>query len=217
MTITFISTTIGMVVGAITGAGTATAILYTKLIQREIEKKEGERMMTREEALRELMDIRDEATAYPDSVCYVTSEDEDALNVAIEALNSVMDTENDTVKTENDVIKRQDAVNSDLIRREDSIALVIKAMVETDNEEIQNYLFDGLRRQMWSLPSADAVEVVRCKDCIHWFPHTQCGFDEDNDEYHDYCGLLIPDDDYYAYTRKPDDYCSYGERREDGE
>ena len=60
-------------------------------------------------------------------------------------------------------------------------------------------------------------EVVRCRDCIHWFQHTQCGFDEDNDEYHDYCGLLIPDDDYYAYTRKPDDYCSYGERREDGE
>lgn len=55
-------------------------------------------------------------------------------------------------------------------------------------------------------------ELVRCKDCIYWFPHTQCGFDEDNDEYHDYCGLLIPDDDYYAYTRKPDDYCSYGER-----
>ena len=59
----------------------------------------------------------------------------------------------------------------------------------------------------------DAVEVVRCKDCIHWFPHTQCGFDEDNDEYHDYCGLLTPDDDYYAFRRKSDDYCSYGERR----
>ena len=44
--------------------------------------------MTREEALRELMDIRDEATAYPDAVCYVTSEDEDALNVAIEALSA---------------------------------------------------------------------------------------------------------------------------------
>ena len=43
MTITFISTTIGMVVGAITGAGTATAILYTKLIQREIEKEERRR------------------------------------------------------------------------------------------------------------------------------------------------------------------------------
>lgn len=60
--------------------------------------------------------------------------------------------------------------------------------------------------------STDAVEVVRCKDCIHWLPQTQCGFDEDNDEYHDYCGLLIPDDDYYAYRRKTNDYCSYGER-----
>lgn len=56
-------------------------------------------------------------------------------------------------------------------------------------------------------------ELVRCKDCIHWFPHTQCGFDEDNDEYHDYCGLLIPDDDYYAYRRKANDYCSYGEHK----
>lgn len=44
--------------------------------------------MTREEALRELIDIRDEATAYPDAVCYVTSEDEDALNMAIEALQT---------------------------------------------------------------------------------------------------------------------------------
>ena len=60
-------------------------------------------------------------------------------------------------------------------------------------------------------PTIDAVEVVRCKDCKHWLPRTQCGFDEDYDEYHDYCKLLIPDDDYYAYIRKPDDYCSYGE------
>ena len=63
----------------------------------------------------------------------------------------------------------------------------------------------------------DAVEVVRCKNCKHWRPHTQCGSDKDNDEYHDYCGLLIPDDDYYAYISKPDDYCSYGERREESE
>ena len=77
--------------------------------------------------------------------------------------------------------------------------------------------FDAIKRVIDDAPTIDAVEVVRCRDCIHWFPHTQCGFDEDNDEYHDYCGLLIPDDDYYAYTRKPDDYCSYGECREDGE
>ena len=77
------------------------------------------------------------------------------------------------------------------------------------------FIKDGevLQRMINDAPTADAVEVVRCRDCIHWAPHIQCGFDEDYNEYHDYCGLLIPDDDYYAYTRRPDDYCSYGERR----
>lgn len=92
---------------------------------------------------------------------------------------------------------------SDLIIREDAIKCIKWGEDVTD-----------VIGRIKSLPSADAVEVVRCKDCIHWFPHTQCGFDEDNDEYHDYCGLLIPDDDYYAFRRKPDDYCSYGEREE---
>ena len=43
----------------------------------------------------------------------------------------------------------------DLISGQDAIALVIKAIHGTDNKEIQEYLFDGLRKQMWSLPSAD--------------------------------------------------------------
>lgn len=77
--------------------------------------------------------------------------------------------------------------------------------------------FRAIEKAASKILTIDAVEVVRCKDCIHWFPHTQCGFDEDNDEYHDYCGLLIPDDDYYAFCRKSDDYCSRGKRREDGE
>lgn len=79
------------------------------------------------------------------------------------------------------------------------------------------FIKDGevFQRMINDAPTVDAVEVVRCKDCKHWCPHTQCGFDEDYDEYHDYCGLLIPDDDFYAYTRKPDDYCSYGVRRKE--
>lgn len=43
----------------------------------------------------------------------------------------------------------------DIIYRDDAVALVIKAIHGTDNKEIQNYLMDGLRKQMWSLPSAD--------------------------------------------------------------
>lgn len=52
-------------------------------------------------------------------------------------------------------------------------------------------------------PTADVVEVVRCKDCKH-------------------CEKIIDqfDNDWYFCTEtvnkaevKPDDYCSYGERR----
>ena len=92
--------------------------------------------------------------------------------------------------------------DSDLISRQNAIAEF------RDGRDVYDIM-----ESIEEVPSADAVEVVRCKDCKHWFPHTQCGYDEDNDEYHDYCGLLIPDDDYYAYIRKPDDYCSYGERK----
>ena len=44
------------------------------------------------------------------------------------------------------------------------------------------------------LPAVDAAPVVRCRDCDHLFG-TLCAV----------CGLL---------PRKPDDFCSYGERKE---
>lgn len=42
-------------------------------------------------------------------------------------------------------------------------------------------------------PAVDAVEVVRCKDCKHW-AHGDC---------------------YRLELSRPNDFCSYGERRED--
>ena len=55
-----------------------------------------------------------------------------------------------------------------------------------------------------NLPSADVVEVVRCKDCRYWqeyqeghYPNELCPWDKNE-------------------TTDEDDYCSYGERREDG-
>ena len=53
-------------------------------------------------------------------------------------------------------------------------------------------------------PSVDAVEVVRCKDCVN-------------------CSECITDDGMYIYIRclrngatiYEDDFCSWGERRED--
>lgn len=63
------------------------------------------------------------------------------------------------------------------------------------------------------IKDAPTVDIVRCRDCKHWQPHEQYGYDEDNGEYHDYCRLLVPEDEYYAFRRKADDFCSYGERR----
>lgn len=55
---------------------------------------------------------------------------------------------------------------------------------------------DRVIRQM---PTVDAVPVVRCKDCKHYKPEGyECGCD--------FAGGL-------SYV-KPDDYCSYGERKD---
>ena len=57
----------------------------------------------------------------------------------------------------------------DMIYRDDAIALVIKAIHGTDNKEIQNYLMDGLRKQMWSLPSVEVVGWIP----IEWHEITE--------------------------------------------
>ena len=60
---------------------------------------------------------------------------------------------------------------------------------------------DELIARIWSIPTVDAVEVVRCKDCRL----------EGTEE----CPMVHRDPVFrnlYAET-KPDDFCSYGERR----
>lgn len=47
-----------------------------------------------------------------------------------------------------------------------------------------------------ALPAADVVPVVRCKECKHLF-YMMCAA----------CGFL---------PRKPNDFCSYGERKDGG-
>lgn len=71
-------------------------------------------------------------------------------------------------------------------------------------DEMQEY------RAIEALPSAQP-EIIRCKDCKFWLPHEQFGYDDDNDEYHDYCSQLVPEDEYYAFQRGADDYCSRAE------
>lgn len=49
-------------------------------------------------------------------------------------------------------------------------------------------------------PAVDAVEVVRCRECKH------C--DQENHHCDHHMGTAAP------LRRKPDDFCSYGERKE---
>lgn len=70
-------------------------------------------------------------------------------------------------------------------------------------------------RFLLALPTVDAEPVIRCKDCKHWLPHTQFGYDADNEKYHNYCERHLPDDDFYAFIKEAEDYCSWAERKEE--
>ena len=55
-------------------------------------------------------------------------------------------------------------------------------------------------------PTADVVEVVRCKDCVHYQPSL---FGEKN-----MCFRKDVDGVQICYDFSPDDFCSYGEVNE---
>ena len=55
-------------------------------------------------------------------------------------------------------------------------------------------------------PTVDAVEVVRCKDCKYWGQDV-CSFSGDDESFCTNPNGL----DNYAH---PEDFCSYGERKE---
>ena len=48
----------------------------------------------------------------------------------------------------------------------------------------------AIETEIEAMPAADVVPVVRCKDCKHY------------------------QTDYMCFLRKPDDFCSYGERKD---
>lgn len=53
---------------------------------------------------------------------------------------------------------------------------------------------------IWKAPAADVAPVVRCKDCKHY----------DRDE----CYHPRHEKHQHSIPQSPDDFCSYGERRE---
>jgi hypothetical protein len=62
-----------------------------------------------------------------------------------------------------------------------------------------------LRRELRGLSPADVAPVVRCENCIHWSDSNQCARPE-------LSGSRWHDPKYF--DTDPDDYCSYGERKE---
>ena len=62
---------------------------------------------------------------------------------------------------------------------------------------------DSVRIATMAEPTVDAIEVVRCKDCIYY---------EKGKDYQPYCNCF--DGGISDYPQE-DDFCSYGERRED--
>lgn len=72
---------------------------------------------------------------------------------------------------------------------------------------LKNLLFDVDKDVVRKAPKVDAVEVVRCKDCKHY----RNGICEQ---------IEYIMDGYYHGTfeeKRPDDFCSYGEKKNRGE
>ena len=80
----------------------------------------------------------------------------------------------------------------------------------------EHYPYDAVFRAtriLHHIPTVDAVEVVRCKDCKHRPIDTQeegNGFDYDFPEEYGCPGYC--DDGYYSQRFNDDFYCAWGER-----
>lgn len=70
----------------------------------------------------------------------------------------------------------------------------------TLNHIVTNTLWNTLKSVVENAPTIDAVEVVRCGECKHMIADGRC--------------MEFADDGIRPSAM---DYCSYGERREDGE
>jgi hypothetical protein len=96
---------------------------------------------------------------------------------------------------------------SDYIKREDAIIEIERFGGYLDDDML--YRIKLALNRLNRLPSADVVEVVRCKDCKWLKPYaSQYGAGQFCECPCSFGGQGI---------KKPDDYCSYGERRDDEE
>ena len=78
-----------------------------------------------------------------------------------------------------------------------------------DDPEISGRMYARMKMHINEATVVDAVEVVRCKDC-HWWRHINkrngCGICRHE--------VFSVDDCTIDPVTEPDDFCSYGERRD---
>ena len=83
--------------------------------------------------------------------------------------------------------------NIEYISKQDAIDdLHTQLMYRMGTDDMKRRLDDWVK----TLPSADVVPVVRCRDCKHLYKDGECPLRT-------------------WYTHVEDDFCSYGERREE--
>ena len=82
----------------------------------------------------------------------------------------------------------------------------IKA-IENDCLELVYYTKEDAIQCVKAIPAADVVEVVRCRECVHWKPiGSKAGNSFSDMEYIGGC-------EFTKYCRRESDFCSYGERK----
>ena len=118
---------------------------------------------------------------------------------------------------------------ADYINRKDVMELLLrlKATAERMNDPTVNIAFamrgivdaagayEIVERLVGKLPSADVVPVVRCKDCELWNEWDRSGHESLNN-LRCSCAHFSGEDGYTVYTA-PNDFCSYGERKNNEE
>lgn len=90
-----------------------------------------------------------------------------------------------------------DMKRDDLIRRSDVLdKVVIYPNYSENGLSVDTYVvFDD---DVMTIPAVDAVEVVRCRECVNWRRYDDSPAD---------CDMNM-------MRMGPEDYCSYGQRRE---
>lgn len=94
---------------------------------------------------------------------------------------------------------------AEYIERTVAVKAVLR-MRKPENSVAQNRMLSIIQMDMLKLPAADVAPVVRCKDCKHY----DMGV----------CLKIYSDGNVHPEAwqkRRPDDFCSYGERKEGAE